>query len=743
MTTQTPPRRSQRGSTDTSPSRSSAPPGARPGRIIAWCIDHPKRALGLWFAAMVLIIGGGFSVPTNDLRESQIGSGETGQADRAMERAGLQAPNVEVAAVRADTPAAADAAARKVAIAWGDVRGAGPVVGLRGGRAEQRSSDGRTVLIQTTIAGQTTDAEPIALELRRRAEAAVRGTGATVQQTGGASISADSEARTDSGMRTVELLSLPATLLILLLTFGSALAAVVPLAIAILAVAAGLALGNATSGLVPLSDATASVVVLLGLATTVDYSLFCVKRFREELAGGSVPQAAARATMATVGRAVLVAGSTVVIALSAMLIAGNAIFSSMAVGSMLVVAVGVASALTALPAILTLLGRRIDALRLPWARRGAEPARIEHGRWAAITGQVVRRPGLSLAAVVALLLALAAPALNMKTASADTTTLPQDLPSIQALHAIERSFPSGPAPAVVVITGDAERLAVADPTIDAIGQAAMRAAGGSGSVTRAVSRDGSTIALTVPTRDARALDVDDQTRAIRDAVRPLRAQLGDGAAVRVTGMNAGSADFGASMRRATPIVVGFVLLLAFALLLRTFGSVPLAFGVISLNLMSIGATYGLISAIFQGTWAEDLLGFTSIGAVVDWLPLFAFVVLFGLSMDYTVIVLERIREARAEGLAPARATVLGLSHTAVAVTSAASVMVVVFGLFGLVDFLDLKQLGIGMALAVLLDATIVRAIGLPALVAVIGERWQPRERPAVRAGRAVEAEVAA
>lgn len=714
------------------PHGTGAPPGRGPARIVQWCIAHPKRTLALWLLVMIGVTVGGFSMTSHELRDSQGGSGESRQAEAALERAGLQAPIVEVAAVRAATPAAADRAARAVAKAWASVPGTGPVAGLDGGVGTQRSADGRTILLQTTIAGDLDAAEAKATTLRERATRAAEGARATVHQSGVASITADADARSESGMRTVELLSLPATLIILLLTFGSVVAALVPLLLAILAVAAGLALGNATSGLVALSDATASVVVLLGLATTVDYSLFCVKRFREELAAGALPEAAARATMATVGRAVLVAGSTVVIALSAMIIAGNAVFTSMAVGSMLVVAVGVLSALTALPAVLMLLGRRIDAGRLPWARAGAQRSHIEGGRWAAVSGRVVRRPGLSLAAVAALLLALAAPALQMKLASADTTTLPQDLSAVQALHVIERAFPSGPSPATVVITGDPARLAAASGTIDEIGQAAMQAAGGRGTVTRTTAKDGGTIALTVPARDARALDVEAQTDAVRRAIAPLRAQLGNGATVRTTGMSAGSADFADAMRRATPIVVGFVLLLAFALLRGTFGSTPLAFGVIALNLLSIGATYGLITAIFQGTWAQDLLGFTSIGAVVDWLPLFAFVVLFGLSMDYTVIVLERIREARSEGLTPARATVIGLSHTAVAVTSAASVMVVVFGLFGLIDFLDIKMLGIGMALAVLLDATIVRAIGLPALVALVGERWQPRGARTVR-----------
>ncbi len=390
---------------------------------------------------------------------------------------------------------------------------------------------------------------------------------------------------------------------------------------------------------------------------------------------------------------------------------------------MLVVTLGALSALTALPAILVLAGRRLDAGRLPWARRRAA-REAAAGLWARVARRVVRRPAMALILVVMALLAMAAPAHNMRLGASDSTTLPQDLPAIQALHVMERAFPSGPSPATVVITGGASELAARSATIRELGVAARRATEGTGAITSQISRDGSTIALTVPARDLRALEVRRQTAALRAAVRPYESQLGTGSRVLVTGMSAATADFSSSMRRATPLVLAFVLLVAFLLLRRSFGSSPLAVAVILLNLLSIAATYGLLVMTFQGTWAESLLGFTSIGAVVDWLPLFAFVVLFGLSMDYTVMVLERIREARQHGERPSRATVTGLAHTAGSVTSAAAVMVVVFALFGLIDFLDLKQLGVGMALAVILDATVVRAIGLPAIVALLGDRWR-------------------
>lgn len=710
------PAAARRSSPDLRPPRAAA-------ALSAWCIAHPRRTLLLWALAVVALTVGGFSMQTHELRASQSGTGESRQAEAALERAGLTPPNVEAAVVTARTPDAAVTAARRVAAAWSRVPQTGPVRGLSGTTELQRSADRRSVLLQTTVNRPADRAGPVALHLRRAASDAVAGTGATVHQTGVASIGADADARSMAGMRTVELVSLPATLLILLLTFGSVAAALLPVSLGVVAVAAGLAATNAVSGVVPMAEAAASIIVLLGLATTVDYSLFCVKRFREEM--GEVPTsvAAATATMATVGRAVLVAAITVVVALSSMVLAGSPVFTSMAVGSMLVVTLGALSALTALPAILVLAGRRLDAGRLPWARRPAA-REAAAGLWARVARRVVRRPAMALILVVMALLAMAAPAHNMRLGASDSTTLPQDLPAIEALHVMERAFPSGPSPATVVITGGAAELAARSATIRELGMAARRATEGTGAITSQISRDGSTIALTVPARDLRALEVRRQTAALRAAVRPYESQLGTGSRVLVTGMSAATADFSSSMRRATPLVLAFVLLVAFLLLRRSFGSSPLAVAVILLNLLSIAATYGLLVTTFQGTWAESLLGFTSIGAVVDWLPLFAFVVLFGLSMDYTVMVLERVREARQHGERPGRATVTGLAHTAGSVTSAAAVMVVVFALFGLIDFLDLKQLGVGMAVAVLLDATVVRAIGLPAIVALLGDRWR-------------------
>ncbi len=300
-----------------------------------------------------------------------------------------------------------------------------------------------------------------------------------------------------------------------------------------------------------MAEAAASIIVLLGLATTVDYSLFCVKRFREEMGEVPTPVAAATATMATVGRAVLVAAITVVVALSSMVLAGSPVFTSMAVGSMLVVTLGALSALTALPAILVLAGRRLDAGRLPWARRRAA-REAAAGLWARVARRVVRRPAMALILVVMALLAMAAPAHNMRLGASDSTTLPQDLPAIQALHVMERAFPSGPSPATVVITGGASELAARSATIRELGVAARRATEGTGAITSQISRDGSTIALTVPARDLRALEVRRQTAALRAAVRPYESQLGTGSRVLVTGMSAATADFSSSMRRATP-----------------------------------------------------------------------------------------------------------------------------------------------------------------------------------------------
>jgi RND superfamily putative drug exporter len=326
---------------------------------------------------------------------------------------------------------------------------------------------------------------------------------------------------------------------------------------------------------------------------------------------------------------------------------------------------------------------------------------------------------------VCVLGALAVPALDMRAADSASGSLPAELPVVAAQDAIERAFPGAPSTAQLVVSGAALGGAEARRALAELGERGARAVGGEAAVRVEVARDKRTAIVTVPMSA-------DGSEAQRDAVETLRervAPTAPGGRALVTGDSARSADFAARMRSAIPVVIGFVLALAFALLLWAFRSPKLAATVVGLNLLSVGASFGVLVAVFQHGWAEDLLGFSSTGTIVSWLPLFSFVVLFGLSMDYTVLVLERIREARRAGRAPAAAAAEGVAATAGTVTSAALVMVAIFAVFATLRLLDMKQMGVGLAAAVLIDVTIVRAVALPAAVALLGENgWRVRRR---------------
>jgi uncharacterized membrane protein YdfJ with MMPL/SSD domain len=371
--------------------------------------------------------------------------------------------------------------------------------------------------------------------------------------------------------------------------------------------------------------------------------------------------------------------------------------------------------------VLAKLGDRVDRGRIPFlGRRGkTAPAPLRRrGPWAALARRVTRRPLTALVVSVSLLGTLAVPALDMQTAAVGDAGLPRDLPTVQAKRAIERAFPGAPADAQLVVSGhNLERR-----ELEALGQRALQVTKGRGQIDIEVARDGRTALIAVPMPDR-------GPEAARQTVEALRNTVGTKA--EVTGSAAFDADFTQRLESRTPIVIAFVLGLAFLLLIAAFRSSRLAAAMIGLNLLSVGAAYGVLVAVFQHEWAESLLGFTSTGTIVNWLPLFAFVILFGLSMDYTILVLERIREARRAGLNAREAAAEGVAATAGTVTSAAVVMVAVFAVFATLRVLDLKQMGVGLAAAVLLDATIVRGVALPAAVALLGERgWKVGRRGA-------------
>jgi uncharacterized membrane protein YdfJ with MMPL/SSD domain len=371
------------------------------------------------------------------------------------------------------------------------------------------------------------------------------------------------------------------------------------------------------------------------------------------------------------------------------------------------VAVAVAGSVTVLPAVLALLGDRIDRGLTPLGRiKGGLTPLGRCGVWGALAGAVTRRPAAALIVTVCLLGTLAAPAFDMRTGATRASDLPDDVPAVAALEAIERTFPGAPAGARLVVTG--RELDRAELRLRALGERARDVTEGRGELEISVARDGRTAAVDVPMPDRGP----DTAARVVETLRERVAPSAPGMRVFVTGEAAGSLDFTNKLERSMPLVIGFVLTLAFVLLVAAFRSPLLAAAVMALNLLSVGAAYGILAANFD--------------TVVDWVPLFLFVILFGLSMDYTVLVLERIREARAAGRTAREAAAEGVAATAGAVTSAAVVMVAVFSVFALMRLPDMRQMGVGLAAAVLLDATLVRGVALPAAVALLGDRrWRP------------------
>ena len=689
---------------------------------------RPRTVMALWLVLVIGCVAAGSMTGTERLTGNQAEVGESARADKQLAKAGLNDPAVESILVRsssaASTRAAANALERRA-------RALPQIAAVRGPSDTPALSKagGRTVLVQATLRGDPDDAGDHVAPLQR-AVAAVGAAhpGVTLQEAGPGSIDKMVGDVVGQDLHRAELFSLPITLVILVLAFGALVAASVPLLLGITAVAAALGALGLVSQIAPMDDSAASLVVLIGLAVGVDYSLFYIRRERDERRAGRGPHAALEASAATVGRAVLVSGLTVMAALAGLIVPGMAVFTSMGLATIAVVAIAVLGSLTVLPAALALLGDRVDRGRIPGlARLRARRAAGRRGVWGALARAVTRRPTAALVTAVCVLGTLAVPALSMHTGGDDASSFPADQPVVIAHRAIDRAFPGAPADAQLVVTGRGLDSAHARHELRALGHRALAVTGGSGSIVVDVARDGRTAAVSVPMPDRGADAAADTVAALRERVAPTAARVAPGAHALVTGDDASSADFASRLAKTTPIVIAFVLGLAFLLLIGAFRSPALAAAVMGLNLLSVGAAYGVLVAVFQHRWAEGLLNFTSNGRIVDWLPLLAFVILFGLSMDYTVLVLERIREARRAGLSPRDAAAEGVAATAGTITSAAVVMVAIFAIFATLRVLSMKQLGVGLGAAVLLDATIVRGVALPAAVALLGERG-PRAR---------------
>ena len=525
-----------------------------------------------------------------------------------------------------------------------------------------------------------------------------------------------------AAFRHAELTSVPVTLVLLLLVFGALIAAGIPLLLAGTAVVSAISLLAIPSRWVPVGSTTASVVLLVGMAVGIDYSLFYLRREREERAAGRSQGEALRIAAATSGRAIVVSGLTVMISLAGLFLSGIDVFTGLAIGTITVVGIAVLGSLTALPAMLSILGRWVDRARVPFLGRVRTTARRSR-LWESLVRRVVARPLAWGATAAVILVAIAVPAFGMRLADPGLHDLPSDIPVVRTLLAVQRAFPGGPAPAEVVVTGHGLDGAPVRQAISALQARAARGGPIREPVTSALLGHGSVLVVSVPLAGSGTDAASDRALAtLRGTVLPATLGRVGGIDYAVTGLTAGSHDFSAQLDSRLPLVFIFVLGLAFLVLLFTFRSVVIPVMSIGLNLLSVGAAYGLLTLIFQDGHLQGPLGFSSFGGIVPWMPLFLFVLLFGLSMDYHVFILSRIRELRDGGATTKDAIIDGISSSAGVVTSAAVIMVAVFSIFITLSVIEFKMIGIGMASAILIDATVVRGILMPAIMSLLGDK---------------------
>ncbi|MDR7253199.1 RND superfamily putative drug exporter [Nocardioides sp. BE266] len=692
-----------------------------PQRAARWSAEHPWRAILTWLFLVLAATSLAVLVPTHEAEDADYRIGESGRADAMAEKAGLTSPDTEVVLLSGDRAQLPDAA-REVARRMTDAEGVSDV-------APPIWNDDRTaMLVSVALADGVDDVAPLQ---DVTAKVAAEHPDLSVRQTGGLSLDEDINDQVADDLSSAEGISLPVTLVLMLLAFGALIAAGIPVLLALGSVAATMGISAVVSHLVPAEPTVGSMIVLIGMAVGVDYSLFYLKREREERARGRSTLDAVEIAAQTSGHSILVSGFAVAAAMSGLFLVDFVTFTSLAMGAIIVVAVAVLGSITVLPALLVKLGRWVDRPRVPLLWRLNR--RIGAGGISRrILAPVVRHPALALAGSVAAATALAVPALGMTMHASNLETLPAGIPAVETMRDVAAEFPGEGTTVTVLAQGDGSAQALDDLASSATDFTAVP-----GGVT--TSDDGSTSSLTL------ALPWSDSDQRTTDAITDLREDLApaslDGLEWAVGGDAASNLDFDEHLSSWMPVVIGFVLLLTLVMMGVAFRSVPLALVSTALNLVSVGVAFGVLTLVFQHGWLEDALGFTSTGFVIDWIPLFVLVVLVGLSMDYHVFVTGRIRELVGRGLPTKLAVEQGIRDSASVVTSAAAVMVSVFAIFATLSMLEMKMMGVALSVAILLDATIIRLVMLPAALVLLGDRvWWPR-RPAGPTGEVVDVRV--
>ena len=694
-----------------------------PLRAARWSATHPWRAIGAWFAFVAIAVALAALVPTKETTDADYRMGESGRAD-AMAAAGHfaddQVESVLVTSRDGGTPPPAEVAqvATRLKADLTHVHGVTEVT-------KPQWNAGRTAaLINVHIKSTIDDASQVQARTAAiaRAHADLR-----VREAGELSVNAAIDDRVSEDLGSAEGISLPVTVLLMLLAFGALIAAGVPVLLAITSVAATMGIAAPLSHLIHAEGTVTSMIVLIGMAVGVGYSLFYLKREREERAKGHSTRDAVEIAAATSGHSILVSGAAVAASLAGLFIVGGATFSSLAAGAIVVVVVNVIGSVTVLPALLAKLGRWVDRPRIPLLWRVNR--RIGQGGISRrILAPVVRRPVAALVVSLIALVALAAPALGMKIHDANINTLPASIPQVQTWHEITDEFPTEGATATVVVHGTA---AEHDQVVEAAHELETSAAATqwfdkAGANALETAPDGETVRLTLPipysASDDRSGEAVQQLRdhLVPDAFAGLHVQHAVGGDV------ADSLDFAANQSDRLPFVIGFVLLLTLVMMTVAFRSLVVAALSSALNLLSVGVSFGILTLVFQHGWFSGSLAFSTPGFVIDWIPLFVMVILVGLSMDYNVFVLARIREHVVSGMPARLAVQRGISDTAGVITSAAAVMVSVFAIFITLSMLEMKMMGVALAASILIDATLIRLVILPAALVLLGERaWWP------------------
>src|SRR5215212_5459905 len=719
-------------------------------RMGSWSAAHWKTATFGWLALVVLAFAVGGQIGTKQIDPNAKGPGQSGRMDKILD-AGFKQPAgesvlIQNRSLQTGTPAFAaavdDVVARLSKLAV-----------VRNVQAPKIAGDRHAVLVDFDISGdKDTAADRLDPVLKNVDDAANAHPSFFIGEFGDASAAKGVDTAFADDLKSAGALSIPLTLVILVVAFGALVAAGIPLLLALTAVFATFGLAALPSHVIPLAQEAFAVVLLIGLAVGVDYSLFYLRREREERAAGRSPEAALEIAAATSGRSVLISGFTVMVAMAGLFLTGDATFASFGYATIIVVAVAMLGSLTVLPALLSKLGDRVDRLRVPLVRRRRSVR--DGGAWGGIVDAVPRRPLLSASLAAGLLVALAIPALQLHMATPGPDTFPQKLAVVKTYDRMQQEFPGNALPANVIIKTSNVNAPTVRNAIAALERRAIATGQIEKPITVDTNRSGTVANITMPIKgtgtDASSMNA---LALLRDELIPASVGTVPAAEVGVTGIAARWSDELSQQRSKLPYVVAFVLIFAFFLMLIAFRSIVVALKAIVLNLLSVGAAFGILVLVFQHGIGKGLLGFSSTAGISPVVPLLLFVILFGLSMDYHVFIISRIRETFDRGASMDDAISYGIKSTAGVVTSAAIVMVAVFSIFATLSMLMFKQFGVGLAAAVLIDATIVRAVLLPATMKLLGERnwylprwleWLPRlegreSEPAVDAKPALSA----